>query len=116
MSDDFLVTSVRSYSSGTVGRSLNTAGTHHFVVDSPTLGEEITSGDVFLAGLSSCGVNLIEGAARDLDMPLARIEVTIDGKRHPDTPSEFAHVDMGFTLSGVTAAQAEELVQRYKDL
>jgi uncharacterized OsmC-like protein len=116
MDDDYLVTSVRSYSSGTLGRSLNTAGRHNFVVDSPSLGEELTSGDVFLAGISSCGVNLVEGAARDSGVPVSHLEVTIDGKRKPDTPMNFARVDMRFTLTGPTQAQAEALVQRYTDL
>jgi uncharacterized OsmC-like protein len=116
MDDEYQVTSVRSYSSGTVGRSLNTAGRHHFVVDSPSLGEALTSSDVFLAGISSCGVNLVEGAARDSNVPLTHIEVTIDGKRKSDTPMNFARVEMRFTLTGPTQEQAEALIQRYKDL
>ncbi len=116
MDADYLVTSVRSYSSGTVGRSLNTAGSHHFVVDSPSLGEELTSGDVFLAGISSCGVNLVEGEARDSGVPISHMEVTIDGKRKSDTPMNFARVDTRFTLTGPSQAQAETLIQRYKDL
>src|SRR5215211_3576095 len=82
----YLVNSVHSYSSGTVGRSLNTVGHHHFVIDSPTLGEEITSGDAFLAGISSCGVNLVERAAQELGVPVQRTEVTIDGLRDRDAP------------------------------
>lgn len=90
------------------------------MVDSPTLGVELTAGDVFLAGISSCGVNLVEGAARDAGVPLTHTQVTIDGAppRHADrdTPMSFARVDMRFTLTGPTRAQAEALVQRYKDL
>ena len=115
MSGQYLVNSVRSYSSGTVGRSLNTVGNHHFVIDSPTLGEEITSGDAFLAGISSCGVNLVERAAREMGIPVRRMEVTIDGLRDRQAPSTFARIDMRFVLHGPSQEQAEAAVQRYKD-
>lgn len=115
MSEQYLVNSVRSYSAGTVGRSLNTVRDHHFVIDSPTIGEEITSGDAFLAGVSSCGVTLVERAAQGASIPLQRMEVTIDGLRDRDAPTSFARVEMRFRLVGVTQEQAEWLVGRYKD-
>ncbi len=116
MTDQFAHTVVRSTSSGIVGRSLNSARSHHFIVDGSNLAEELTSTDVFLAGVSSCGVNLIEGAARDSGIPLRRIEVSIDGVRNPaETPPRFDHVDMHFTLHGVSDEQAEDLGGRYKN-
>ena len=115
MSEQHLVNSVRSYSSGTVGRSLNTVRNHHFVIDSPTLGEALTSGDAFLAGISSCGVNLVERAAQDAGIPVRRMEVTIDGLRERQNPATFARIDLHFTLVGPTREQAEQLVGRYKD-
>ncbi len=105
---------VRSYSSGVVGRSLNTIRQHHLVIDSPSLSEEITSGEAFLAGISSCGVTLVERAAVELGLPLARVEVTIDGYRDPDAP-RFARIDMRFMLHGVDAEQGRALVDRYKE-
>jgi uncharacterized OsmC-like protein len=115
MGEQYIVNTVRSYSSGTVGRSMNTVRNHHLIIDSPTIGEEITSGDAFLAGVSSCGVTLVERAARDMGIPLQRMEVTIDGLRDRQAPSTFARVDMRFLLVGVTQEQAETLVGRYKD-
>jgi uncharacterized OsmC-like protein len=115
MSEQYLSNTVHSYSSGTVGRSLNTVGRHHFVIDSPAIGEEITSGDAFLAGLSSCGVNLVEGAAREAGVPLRRIDVVIEGLRRRDAPARFAQVNLRFTLEGPSQEQAEELVERYKN-
>lgn len=115
MSEQYLVNTVRSYSSGTVGRSLNTVRNHHFVIDSPTIGEEITSGDAFLAGVSSCGVTLIERAAQEMRIPLQRMEVTIEGLRDRQAPTSFARIDMRFRLVGVSDAQAEALVGCYKD-
>jgi len=111
----YVVTSVRSTSSGTVGRSLNAIRNHHVVIDSPTIVEAVTSGEAFLAGISSCGVNLIEVAARDEGVPLARLEVEIDGLRDPAAPGNFARVDMRFRLAGVSQAQAEALVQIYQE-
>src|SRR5438874_7594315 len=113
MSEQYLVNSVRSYSSGTVGRSLNTVGNHHFVIDSPSLGEEITSGDAFLSGISSCGVNLVEAAAQETGITLHRTEVTIDGIRLRSNPTSFEKIELRFVLSGPSQEQAEALVHRY---
>lgn len=115
MAEQYLVNTVRSMSSGTVGRSLNTVRNHHFVIDSPSIGEEITSGDAFLAGVSSCGVTLIERAAQDLGIPLRRMDVTIEGFRDRSAPASFARVDMRFRLVGVTQEQADILVGRYRE-
>lgn len=111
----YLSTAVRSYSAGLVGRSLNTARNQHFVIDSPTIGEALGSGEAFLAGVSSCGVTLCENAARQMGVPLRRMEVTIEGLRERETPANFARIEMRFTLYGVDQAQAEAVVQRYKD-
>lgn len=115
MSAQYLVNTVRSYSSGTVGRSVNTVRNHHFVIDSPSIGDEITSGDAFLAGVSSCGVTLVERAAQDMGIPLQRMAVTIEGLRDRQAPSSFARITMHFRLVGVSQEQAETLVGRYKD-
>jgi len=115
VSDEFLVTAVRSASSGTVGRSLNQVRNHHIVIDSPSIGEALTSSEAFLAGISSCGVNLVENAAREAGVPVTRMEVEIEGLRRPERPSDFAQVNMRFTLYGVDQQQATALVQRYKD-
>ena len=55
------IDTVRSYSGGLPGRALNQARTNHFVIDSPSGPHEaLSSGEAFLAGVSSCGVTLIE--------------------------------------------------------
>lgn len=114
MSDD-IVNTVRSASSGIPGRSLNSVGHHHFVIDSPSLGEEITSADAFLAGISSCGVTLIERVAREQGIPLQRAEVAIEGRRSRQRSSDFARIHMRFALTGPTQEQAALLVGRYQD-
>ena len=115
MSEPDIVNVVRSSSSGTPGRSLNSAGRHHFPIDSPHLAEEITSADAFLAGISSCGVNLVERVAREQGVPVRRLAVTSEGARRRDRPADFARIHMRFELVGPDQDQAEALVQRYRD-
>ena len=113
MSDDYLVNRVLSTSSGLVGRSLNAIGPHHIIIDSPSVAEEITSGDAFLAGISSCGVNLCERVARELAIPVRRMEVAIAGYRHRQRSADFERIEIGFRIEGVSQAQAETLVGRW---
>lgn len=115
MSDNFLVTTVRSATVGVPGRSLNQARDQHFVIDSPTIGSALASGEAFLGGVSSCGVTLVERAAEDLGIPVEKLTVTINGLRHPEKTNRFARVELTFDFVGPTEAQAETLVQRYKD-
>ena len=115
MTDKLKIDTVRSYSSGTVGRALNSARTNHFVLDSPSgPNEALTNGEAFLAGVSSCGVTLIEGYARQQGIPLKRMQVTIDGIRDLAAPNRFQSVKLSFELEGVDPLQATELVEVYK--
>ena len=115
MEDQYLSTNVRSYSSGMVGRALNDIRNHHVIIDSPSLNEEVSSGEAFLLGVSSCGVTLVESAARDTGVALQRMECTIEGLRQRDTPNWFERVNLRFILYGVDQQQADALVQRYKN-
>jgi uncharacterized OsmC-like protein len=115
MSDQYITTGVRSFSSGTLGRSLNVIRQHQIAIDGPQLAVEITSSEAFLAGISSCGVNLVERAAREAAIPLRHMEVAIEGQRHHDTPHTFTQITMRFTLTGPSQAEAAALVRRYTD-
>ncbi|MBI1845964.1 MAG: OsmC family protein [Candidatus Rokubacteria bacterium] len=113
---DLKIDTVKSYSSGTVGRALNTARTQHFVIDSPSgPNEALTSGEAFLAGVSSCGVTLVERHAQETGVPLTRMAVTIEGVRAVANPTVFQSVTMRFELAGVSQAQADALVETYKN-
>lgn len=114
MSEKTIVNRVTSAGIGRPGRSINTARTHHFVIDSPKLGEAMTSAEAFLSGISSCGVNLIETHARDHGVPLSGLEVTIEGTRNADRPMDFAQIDLRFELRGLNQADAEKLVAVYQ--
>jgi len=113
---DVKIDTVRSYSGGVPGRSLNQARTNHFVIDSPSGPHEaLGSAEAFLAGVSSCGVTLIELYAKEQRVPLRHTEVTIEGVRAVAEPNRFAEVRMRFELSGVDQEQAELLVGVYKN-
>ncbi len=106
----------RSASSGVFQRSLNQVRNHHFILDSPGVGEEVTTGEAFVVGISSCGVTLIEGAARDEGIDLNRIEVEIGAFRSDDAPTpDLERIDMTFVLYGVSQDQATHLVDIWKE-
>jgi uncharacterized OsmC-like protein len=116
MSDGVKIDTVRSYSSGLPGRALNQARQQHFVLDSPSgPNEALTNGEAFLAGISSCGVTLIEKYAEETGVPVTRMEVTIEGIRSLAEPNRFQAINMGFTIGGVDQGQAERLVETWRD-
>lgn len=115
MADVLMVDTVRSCSVGVPGRSLNNARTHHFVLDSPSgPNQALTNGEAFLAGISSCGVTLIEKHALETQVPITRMVVTIAGARHPADPTRFHRIDVRFEIQGVDQGQAERLVETWR--
>src|SRR5881296_385031 len=115
MSQDKVET-IRSSSSGVLGRARNTARgvTVAFDSSSRPQADAFTNSEAFLAGVSSCGVTLIEMHARETGVPLKRMDITIEGVRTAAEPNRFASVTMRFELAGVTQGQAEDLVRTYR--
>jgi uncharacterized OsmC-like protein len=111
------VETVRSSSSGTIGRAVSEARGQRLTLDSSARPQPdaLTNSEAFLAGISSCGVTLIEGYAGDKGVPLKRMAVTIEGVRTAADPARFAAITMRFELAGVSRAQAEDLVKTYRD-
>jgi len=114
---------VRARSTDTFGRVLCNSRDQHFVVDGPVQngcpGEAITPAEIFLAGIASCGVELLQVVARDSNVPLRSVEVSIHGvidRSRPvrDDVNVFNSVDVAFTLGGVDRAQADLLVATFK--
>jgi uncharacterized OsmC-like protein len=110
-------------STETFGRVLCSGRTHHFVVDGPVHngcpGEELTPAELFLAGVASCGVELIQVLARDEGVPLRGVRSAISGEIDPQRPvrpdvTVFNRVRMRIELAGVTADQGELLVKGFK--
>src|SRR5437762_4247805 len=112
--DDLVVNRVHSESTATPGRSISQVRDRELVIDEPTHlggpGEQITPADAFLAGVSSCGVLLVQGRARDVNIPLEGIEVNLEARRRRSDTSVFIGIDMHFRLSGPSQEQALELV------
>jgi uncharacterized OsmC-like protein len=105
------------------GRVLCDCREHHFVVDGPVHngcpGEEVTPGELFLAGVASCGVELLQVFAKEEGLPLQAVRVEIAGEIEPANPvrsdlSVFNRVRLALQLEGVTRDEAEHLVERFK--
>lgn len=114
---------VRARSTHTFGRVLCSVREHHFVVDGPVHngcpGEEVTPAELFLAGIASCGVELVEVFGREQGASLEGVRVTIDGEidyANPVRPDVtlFNTVSLRFELDGITLSEGEELVERFK--
>jgi uncharacterized OsmC-like protein len=113
---DMKVDTVRSSSSGTVGRAVNQARGQRLVLDSSSApqSDAFTNSEAFLGAISSCGVTLIEAYARDKGIPMTRMDVTIEGMRTAEEPNRFAGIAMTFAIAGVGQAEAEHLVETYR--
>jgi uncharacterized OsmC-like protein len=116
--DELVVNRVHSASSSTLGRALNQIRNHQLVIDEPTHlggpGEQITPAEAFLAGVSACGVLLVQGRARDTGVRLDKVEATIEGVRHRSDTSVFQRIEIRFRLSGPSQTEAIDLVEHYK--
>ena len=110
------VETIRSSSTGVLGRAQNAARGQTLLLDSSARPQRdaLTNSEAFLAGISSCGVTLIEMHAGETGVPLRRMDVTIEGVRTAAEPNRFASVTLTFELAGVTQAQAESLVGVYR--
>src|SRR5881409_4105816 len=110
------VDSVRSESSGTLGREVSKGHGATLALDSSSRPQPdaFTNSEAFLAGVSSCGVTLIEIHAQESGIPMTGIQVTIDGARTAAEPNRFTTVTMTFEIAGVSQSQADELVATYR--
>jgi organic hydroperoxide reductase OsmC/OhrA len=120
--------SIRSYaaqarSTDTFGRVLCAARNHYFVVDGPAQngcpGEAVNPGELFLAGVAACGVELVQVIAKEQQLAPTSIAVDIEGTMDRSKPvrqdlTVFNAVTLSFQLAGVTQAQAVDLIERFK--
>src|SRR5436190_20445172 len=102
---------VRSETTHLPGRSLNQARANVFVIDSSSGSPEaMTSIEAFLAGISSCGVNVVHKEADARGLRQLRATLDIVARRAKADTATLASVDLHFTISGASRAEAEELV------
>jgi uncharacterized OsmC-like protein len=114
---------VRAASTRTFGRVLLNARDQHLVVDGPVAngcpGEALTPAELFLGGVASCAVELVQVIARDAGVGLtdveASVEATID-RAHAirDDVTVFSAVRVDFTLHGVDERQGATLVDAFR--
>jgi len=114
---------VEARSTDTFGRVLGSARQHHFVVDGPVEngcpGEAVTPGELFMAGVASCGVELVQVIGRSRGIEVGGVEVSVEGVIDRSNPvrrdvSVFNWVRLKFALSGVDEDQARTLVEGFK--
>lgn len=82
-------------------------------------GEEVTPGELFLAAVASCGVELIQVVAKSDEIPLRGIQVEINGWMDRSNPvradvTVFNSVSLRFQMQGVTDEDAKVLVEKFK--
>lgn len=112
---DVTTTTVTSVSTATKGRVINSARHNHWVIDSPSgPAEAVSTGESFLAGLSSCAVTLVQAVAAAEGTALGPLAVEVTSYRVPDKPYDYDHIDVAFTYDGVDAAVAERLTELWK--
>ena len=117
MAELSLAYAVRSYSTGTLGRSICNARNHHWVADDSG-GEEIGAGELFLSGISACAVNMIERLASEGEIPLDWMDVSFEAYRDMDAePAErtlYEDIRIHFQMWGIADSDGENLVDTWK--
>jgi len=122
------VSAVRSYEVGArstdvFGRVLWSCRDQHFVADGPVQngcpGEAVTPAELFLAGIATCGVELLHVIARDQEMPLRAVRAGVSGavdREHPvrEDVTVFTSVRLDLELEGVQEDEAARLVELFK--
>src|SRR5438067_1043959 len=114
---------VAAQSTETFGRVLCSSRNHHFIVDGPVQngcpGEAITPAEVFLSGIAACGVELVEVLAKQNNIPLQQIAVSISGMMDRSKPVHPKHtlfnsVQVNFRMKGISSQQAANLVDLFQ--
>lgn len=109
------VTTVRSVSTETKGRVINSARHNHWVIDSPSgPAEAVSTGESFLAGLSSCAVTLVQSVAAEEQVSLGPLSVEVSSHRTADKPFDYARIDVAFRYEGIDRQVAERLTEQWK--
>lgn len=115
MADDVTITSVTSVSTATKGRVINSARHNHWVIDSPSgPGEAMSTGESFLAGLSSCAVTLVQAVAAAEGITVGSLSVEVAAYRHAERPFDYDHIDVAFHYQDLPQAEAEQLTEKWK--
>ena len=114
---------VSAESTATFGRVLLSARDQHLVVDGPTQngcpGEALTPAELFLGGVATCAVELVQVLARQSGVPLAGVAARASGviDRGHDLRSDvtiFSSAVLHFRFRGIGDGDAARLVESFK--
>ncbi len=122
------MSAVRSYevdarSTDVFGRVLWSCRDQHFVADGPVQngcpGEAVTPAELFLAGVATCGVELVQVIARAEGVEVGDVSARISGEIDRERPvredlTVFTSVRLDLELEGVGQDEAERLVELFK--
>jgi len=114
---------IAARSTDTFGRVLWSCRDQHFVADGPVQngcpGEAVTPAELFLAGIATCGVELVQVLGKDAGVGVSGVSADVRGVLDPSRPVRddvrvFNSVRIRFEVSGVDVAAARELVEGFK--
>lgn len=114
---------VRASPTATFGRVVLSARSQHLVVDGPIQngcpGEAVTPAELFLGGVASCAVELVEVLGREKGVALTAVNAEVSGTidRAHEVRADvtvFNSITLRFVLSGVGDEDAAALVQSFK--
>jgi uncharacterized OsmC-like protein len=114
---------VQARSTDTFGRVLVSARDQHLVVDGPAAngcpGEAVGPGELFLGGVVTCGIELVQVIAKEQNVAPKSVRAEITGTMDRANPVRqdlrvFNAVALKFRLEGVTQAQADDLIDRFR--
>jgi uncharacterized OsmC-like protein len=123
VSDDVIRGSAACYSSATPGRAIVQIRDNHLVTDDPSSphyrgpGEAPGSLELFLGGIVSCAVLMLERIARAEGRSLGPLRAEMEGTRDPTSPSQPPVLDsarLTFVFTGMTDEEAGNLVETFK--
>jgi uncharacterized OsmC-like protein len=108
--------STRSKTTDVPGRTLNSARTNHWVIDSPSGPHEaVSTGESFMAGIAACGVSLVEMHTVRNNLPFGTLSVDIEGARTDESWPDFAWINVHFTYTGIDNDQAASYTEIWKE-
>jgi uncharacterized OsmC-like protein len=122
---DLITGSAACYSSGTAGRAIVQVRSNHFVTDDPAEpasyyngpGDAPSSLELFLSGVVSCAVLMLERIARSDGRQLGPLRAEMDAVRDPASPAQPPVLDsarLTFVFGGMTSEEAGQLVETFK--
>jgi len=122
---DVIRSEAACYSSGTPGRAIVQIKSNHIVTDDPSEpstyyngpGEAPGSLELFLGGIVSCAVLMLERIARSEGRALGPIRAEMEATRDPTSTSQPPVLDtakLTFIFQGLTSEEAGNLVETFK--